>query len=244
MVVSVILGAVIAMVAIYKITNRLNGKPYVGQTRQPIEKRFMQHLKDRTPLGNAIRQCGLENFTIEVIERCETQAQANERERFWIQVLNTKVPNGYNRLNGGGCGIRKPKAKVVFVMAIGENIKNLRLQHGLSQEELANVAGVSDGAVSSWEQNKSVPRMGAIQKIADYFGVRKSAIIESTVSNSDIPPVRSIKNKLALNLDETKLVSNYRNLNGKNRQAIDVMIVLFLSQQSGGDNFSTNATAF
>ncbi|MBR1647770.1 MAG: GIY-YIG nuclease family protein [Selenomonadaceae bacterium] len=43
------------MIAIYKITNRLNNKPYVGQTRQPIEKRFMQHLNDNTPLGDAMR---------------------------------------------------------------------------------------------------------------------------------------------------------------------------------------------
>lgn len=126
-------------------------------------------------------------------------------------------------------------------MAIGENIRNLRLQHCLSQEELANVVGVSDGAVSSWEQNKSVPRMGAIQKMADYFGVQKSTIIESTAANTDTHSARSIKNKLALNPAETKLISNYRNLSGNNRQAIDVMIALFLSQQSGGGDFGANA---
>ena len=72
--VSAVLDAVIAMTEIYKITNRLNGKPYVGQTRQPIEKRFMQHSTANSPPGNAMRQCGLENFTIEIIERCETRA--------------------------------------------------------------------------------------------------------------------------------------------------------------------------
>ncbi|MBQ7630968.1 MAG: helix-turn-helix domain-containing protein [Selenomonadaceae bacterium] len=130
-------------------------------------------------------------------------------------------------------------------MAIGENIKSLRLQHGLSQAELANVAGVSDKAVSSWEQNKSVPRMGAIQKMADYFGVQKSAIIEHAGANTDTPTARPLKSRLALNVDETKLISDYRNLNGNNRQAIDVMIALFLSQQSGGGggDFSANAAA-
>lgn len=128
-------------------------------------------------------------------------------------------------------------------MAIGENIKNLRLQHGLSQEELANIAGVSDGAVSSWEQNKSVPRMGAIQKMADYFGVQKSAIIEHVGANTDTPAVRPAKSRLTLNVDETKLISDYRNLSGNNRQAIDMMIALFLSQQSGGGDFSANAAA-
>ncbi len=87
---------------IYKITNRLNGKLYVGQTRQPIEKRFLQHFYAQTPLGQAMRQCGIENFTIEIIERCETQEQLNEREIFWIRVLNSKQPYGYNIREGGG----------------------------------------------------------------------------------------------------------------------------------------------
>ena len=96
-----ILGAVIVMIAIYKITNRLNGKPYVGQT--------LQHLKDKTPLGDAMRDCKPENFTLEIIKTYETQAQANERERFWIRVLNTKVPNGCNRSNGGEGHVHKER---------------------------------------------------------------------------------------------------------------------------------------
>ena len=87
---------------IYKVTNRLNGKPYVGQTKQPIEKRFLQHYHSKSPLGQAMRQCGLENFTIEIIERCYSQAQLNEREIFWIRVLNSRQPYGYNVKRGGG----------------------------------------------------------------------------------------------------------------------------------------------
>ena len=79
---------------IYKITNLLNGKIYVGQTKQKIEQRFLQHSKANSPLGQAMRQCGLENFTVEVIENCKTQAELNEREKFW--------PFGYNRTDGGG----------------------------------------------------------------------------------------------------------------------------------------------
>ena len=82
------------MAVIYKITNQLNGKPYVGQTKQPIERRFMQHAKADSPLGNAMRDCGLDN----------------ERERFWIKVLNSKTPNGYNRSNGGEGGQYIPSA--------------------------------------------------------------------------------------------------------------------------------------
>ena len=124
-------------------------------------------------------------------------------------------------------------------MSIGENIKNLRLRHGLSQLELADVAGVSDKAVSTWEQNKAVPRMGPIQKMADYFGIKKSDIIEPSDNSANSDTIRPTK-KFSLNLDETKLVSDYRNLNVNNRQVIDVMIALFLSQQTDSDKFHSD----
>lgn len=63
-------------------------------------------------------------------------------------------------------------------MPISDNIKELRALHKLSQAELGKIAGVSDKAVSTWENGEKIPRMGAIQKIADYFGISKSDIIE------------------------------------------------------------------
>lgn len=65
-------------------------------------------------------------------------------------------------------------------MGIGENIKRLREEYKLSQAELGRIAGVSDKAVSTWENGLKIPRMGAIQKIADHFGITKSDIIEDT----------------------------------------------------------------
>ncbi len=63
-------------------------------------------------------------------------------------------------------------------MTIGDNIKTLRERFDLTQAQLGEIAGVSDKAVSTWENGANVPRMGAIQKIADYFGIPKSEIIE------------------------------------------------------------------
>lgn len=63
-------------------------------------------------------------------------------------------------------------------MAIDKNIKILRDKYSLSQKELALIAGVTDKAVSTWESGLKEPRMGAIQKLADHFGLKKSNIIE------------------------------------------------------------------
>lgn len=68
-------------------------------------------------------------------------------------------------------------------MSIGKNIKRLREMHNLSQKELGDIAGVSDKAVSTWENGVKEPRMGAIQKIADHFGILKSDIIEDQKVN-------------------------------------------------------------
>lgn len=71
-------------------------------------------------------------------------------------------------------------------MSIAENIRRLRLQHGLSQAELGAIAGVTDKAVSTWETGAKEPRMGALQKIADYFHLSKSDLIEDAPSDAAI----------------------------------------------------------
>ena len=74
-------------------------------------------------------------------------------------------------------------------MSIGSNIKRLREANGLSQEEFGKIAGVTDKAVSTWENDLKIPRMGAIQKIADHFGITKSELIEDSSSREEAPPV-------------------------------------------------------
>lgn len=63
-------------------------------------------------------------------------------------------------------------------MSIGSNIKRLRTDAQLSQAELGKIAGVTDKAVSTWEADIKTPRMGAVEKMAAYFGVPKSAILD------------------------------------------------------------------
>jgi repressor LexA len=66
----------------------------------------------------------------------------------------------------------------VIQLSIAENIKRIRAEHGLSQAELGKIAGVSDKAVSTWELGLKTPRMGAVEKMANYFGITKSAIVD------------------------------------------------------------------
>jgi len=162
---------------IYKITNRLNGKIYIGQTSQPLEKRFYQHSKANTPLGNAMRQCGLENFTIETVETCETYDELNQRERFWIRVLNCKVPKGYNQSDGGeSCTVkhfkpRKAYAPITVKMTVAESLKRFRSEYGLSQKEVAETVGMVPTSYYRYESGRYLPQTDIIITLAKAYNV-------------------------------------------------------------------------
>ncbi len=106
---------------IYKITNLINGKIYVGQTKFSVEKRFKEHAKSDSLIGRAIRKYGEENFKAEVIETCQTFIELNEREIFWIAKLNCKVPNGYNIADGGAFYSVKKVDKNYYIVKTNED---------------------------------------------------------------------------------------------------------------------------
>lgn len=71
-------------------------------------------------------------------------------------------------------------------MKTSDVIKRLRETYNLTQEELGKIAGVSFQAVSLWERGERDPRMGAVQRMADYFGLKKSDIIEGACFEDNI----------------------------------------------------------
>ena len=82
-------------------------------------------------------------------------------------------------------------------MSIQDNIKKLRESHNMSQYEFGKIADVSDKAVSAWESGTRIPRMGAIEKLANYFGIQKSDIIEDrdVATTPDIEGIIPIRKK-------------------------------------------------
>ena len=116
---------------IYKITNNVNQKIYIGQTRNLIKYRWQHHLwkgnhpeKPDTdyPLYRAMRKYGVENFQIEEVEET-TNELLNEREIYWIQQYNSYVPNGYN-CDLGGSGASKFDHQKILNYFLNEGKKN------------------------------------------------------------------------------------------------------------------------
>lgn len=84
---------------IYKITNLINGKLYVGRhTCKSLENSYMG---SGILIKKSIRKYGEENFSKEILCLCEDEYELNQMEIFWIKELNTMVPIGYNLTIGG-----------------------------------------------------------------------------------------------------------------------------------------------
>ena len=84
------------MIGIYKITNLLNNKSYIGQSVH-IHRRWQEHCNpnNKSQIAQAIQRYGKENFRFEVLEEC-AKTDLNKRENYWIEFYNTLAPNGYN----------------------------------------------------------------------------------------------------------------------------------------------------
>jgi group I intron endonuclease len=93
---------------IYRATNIINGKVYIGQTGKTLEQRFKTH-KRNAMLNNsqlyfhrAIRKYGFYSFTWDIIEECKSKQVLFEREIYWIALYNsTNINRGYNMSEGG-----------------------------------------------------------------------------------------------------------------------------------------------
>jgi hypothetical protein len=86
---------------IYKITNLINDKIYIGKDTTDNKNYFGSGLL----IKRAIKKFGIENFKKEILEECDSNQELCEREKFWIKKLDSNnLKNGYNISEGGDGG--------------------------------------------------------------------------------------------------------------------------------------------
>lgn len=107
-------------------------------------------------------------------------------------------------------------------MGISENIKEIRRRFSLTQQQLGEIAGVSDKAVSTWESGIAEPRMGAIQKIAEHFRIPMSEIVDEQ------------PDRLRLTAAEQSILQIYRALDDDGKKALS-KYAEFLAASSPAD---------
>lgn len=92
---------------VYKITNKINNKVYIGITIRTLQERWNEHrsrIEERKHchLYAAMLQYGVENFIIEQIDSALTKEELYEKEQYYISLYDSQNPNkGYNMTSGG-----------------------------------------------------------------------------------------------------------------------------------------------
>lgn len=127
---------------IYRFKNLVNGKVYIGQTSKPLRTRVIQHMTSSQPYTKAhktyfllaLNKYGFENFEVSIIERCRSQSELDERERYWIAYYNsTDKKYGYN-IDSGGTKGKKVKSltevhkKKLLLAHLGKKQKDITKQ--------------------------------------------------------------------------------------------------------------------
>lgn len=176
------------MVGIYKITNKINNKVYIGQSVD-IKRRWYEH-KARAfdpnnncydkPLYRSFRKHGLDNFLFEVIQECSVE-EMNELETQYIHQFNSLVPNGYNLLESS---VKNNFSIVPICKECGKTIsrdtknklcrecyvKSTRKVERPSKEELKNLIrtlpftrigamfNITDNSIRKWCDEYKLPR--------------------------------------------------------------------------------------
>ena len=138
---------------IYKITNKINNKVYIGQTTKTIFSRWKRHCADalsnrtNTKFARAIRKYGKDNFIVEEIDTATNKEELNQKEIYWINYYNS-ILTGYNSVDGGGDSNTykykteeemkqiKEKIRLTKMRDLNPNARAIKCRNVKTQEEL------------------------------------------------------------------------------------------------------------
>lgn len=116
---------------IYLITNKLNGRCYIGQTQNNASSRFNDHCRDKRSsrhLSSVIQKYGRNNFELIELISCFDENSLNEFETYFIKLFNTLNPNGYNLSMGGHIRgeISEKTRKQMSLNKLGKKVKRTK----------------------------------------------------------------------------------------------------------------------
>ena len=153
---------------IYKITNKINGKVYIGQTKQEPSKRWEVHKYSSQkifPIQKAISKYGIANFTFEVIDGANSQSELNYREDHYIHLHNSLSPNGYNlRLNSKLFPETRKKQSLRAIERVKREKETLKTYLNRGREKIKNkikAVEVATGKVLIFSSIQEVKMIGA-----------------------------------------------------------------------------------
>lgn len=164
---------------IYKFTNKINNKIYIGQTTQTLEQRVNKHLQqinDGTYFHRALKKYGIDNFEVEIIESSIPLIELDKREIYWIKHYDSYYLSnkGYNLTKGGQWGT----SSQLLCGSAEDEIKELIKNSTLTFQQIGALFGVSLSCISDINRGKTFYEENI------NYPIRKTA--QHTHLNSDI----------------------------------------------------------
>lgn len=206
---------------VYLITNRVNGKHYVGVTCRDYLTRFKEHILNasegsKTILHNAIRKYGLENFDIMLLETDVPDNLISEREKYYISLYNTFYTSGigYNMTEGGG-GVAGYKHTDTSKLQISESLKG----HVFPESRNNKIKESMTGRVykPEWREALSRARLGRFTGVNNpFFGKHHSDATKAIISKAN-----SKRRILQIDIKSDEIISVHENLNSAGRWVVE-----------------------
>lgn len=193
---------------VYKITNKITGKVYIGITNQGAGARYRHHwyearIGEPSPVHRSMAKYGEENFTFEIIEVVDTYDELKEREKYWIKFYDSmNREKGYNLTEGGDGTFgrlhseetkEKIRQKAIGRKASEETKKKMSEQRkgkcspAKRAHMLDLVASMSKGVVVYDKDDNFIAEYPTTKACAEAHGV--SVITIRTLCRLDIPVV-------------------------------------------------------
>lgn len=174
---------------IYIITNKVNGKHYIGQTIRSIQDRWREHCREKCHSGElnmlikrAIHKYGKENFTITELEKCGADI-LNEREIYYISLYNSYI-DGYNMTKGGTSGTKPLKLNkgqqksCIELYKLGFSLREISREFNVDKDTVKYIIEISniplrttrtykysqENRVSIIEDSKTMSRKEVVKK--------------------------------------------------------------------------------
>ena len=120
------------------------------------------------PISSAIKKYGKHNFHIEIIKFCETQAELDQQEIFYVKLYNTFAPNGYNLRAGNGRGALSDETKRKIGLANKGKKRSAETKRRLSESHMGfKVSESTKAKLSKINKGKKPPehvRIAAIRR--------------------------------------------------------------------------------
>lgn len=173
---------------LYRITNQINGKIYIGQTNNP-DYRWYQHCsyargtKFKQYIHRAMAKYGVDNFCFEIIATCTNQENTNETESILIKQYDSRTNEfGYNLMIGGSYGGHSEETK--------EKIRQATIK------QIATQGHPAQGRIVT-EEEKELHRKVRLENPIEYTLELRQKMSEAHLGNTDTKETKQKKSQSA-----------------------------------------------